>query len=392
MRGHIKKRSPTSWTVVLDAGRDPLSGKRRQLTRSLRGTKREAEALLVKLLREQDLGLSVPSGRTTVAEFLERWLNDYVAGGTAPKTSRTYEDIVRRHLIPALGRLRLTGLRPEHIQRHYAHCLRSGRLDGRGGLAAKSVLRHHQVLHAALHHAVKWRLLALNPADAVDRPRAERRELLALGPEDVAQLIAAAASTRHGALVRLAVMTGMRRGELLGLRWRDVDFRNSTLSVRQTAQWLTGRGVVFRPPKTAKSRRAIALSEDTRRSLQIHRQRQLQERLAAGPAYRDHDLVFATAIGTPVDPSNLARVWRLIVRAAGLRGVRFHDLRHAHATLLLGEGVHPKVVSERLGHASIAITLDTYSHVLPGLQADAASRMDELLRRAGTVGEQSVSK
>ena len=248
------------------------------------------------------------------------------------------------------------------------------------------------MLHAALHHAVKWRLLAVNAADAVDRPRAERREPVALGPDEVTRVIVAADRTRYATLVILAVMTGMRRGELLGLRWRDVDLRGGTLSVCQTGQWLTRQGVVFRPPKTAKSRRSIALSDDTRRALQAHRQQQLEERLALGPAYSDRDLVFATAAGAPVDPSNLSRAWATIVRAAGLQRIRFHDLRHAHATLLLREGVHPKVVSERLGHASMAITLDTYSHVLPGLQQDAAARLDALLRRVGDVGEQSVSK
>lgn len=176
-------------------------------------------------------------------------------------------------------------------------------------------------------------------------------------------------------------MTGLRMGELMGLRWQDVDLKASRLYVRQTLQWLNGGQYVFQPPKTHRSARPVALSPATAERLGNHRKGQIEERLMLGPAWSDeHDLVFVTSVGTPLQPSNIRRALRQILKKAGLRGnIRFHDLRHAHATLLLQEGVHPKVVSERLGHAGITITLDTYSHVIPGLQDEAAAKLDRTL-------------
>jgi integrase len=222
-------------------------------------------------------------------------------------------------------------------------------------------------------------MLARNPADAVQPPRADRRELATLPAADVSALMAAADATPIGTLVRMAVMTGMRRGELLGLRWQDVDMATGTASVQQTAQRISGRGWVFRQPKTQLSRRAIALSPDTVRMLAAHRRAQLEARLLAGSAWQDYGLVFTSALGTPLEPGTVARTWARIVTQAGVGPVRWHDLRHAHATLMLSAGVHPKVVGERLGHASVGITLDTYSHVLPGLQAAAAEALDAVL-------------
>jgi integrase len=379
MQGHIRKRGKNSWAVVVELGRDPTTGKRRQTWRSVKGSKREAEALLVQLLHQRDTGIDEPPGKISAGEYLQKWLRDYARANTAPKTYRCYEDVVRRHLIPGLGSIPLTKLRPQHIQAYYSQALQGGRLDGQGSLSARTILRQHQVLHVALRHAVRWQLLASNPADAVEPPRPERHEIKALRVDEIRRLLEAADATPHGAVVHLAVATGMRQGELLGLRWRDVDLEAGALHVQQTCQWLPHQGFVFRQPKTQRSRRSVALSPETVRRLRQHRQRQLEERLFLGPAYQDSGLVFATVLGTPIDPSNLRRAWLGIVRTAGLDHMRFHDLRHAHATLLLQQGVHPKVVSERLGHSGVGITLDTYSHVLPDLQAQAAAQLDALL-------------
>lgn len=377
MPGSVRRRG-SSWTVTVDLGRDPGTGKRRQAFRTAR-TKREADALLVELLHERHSGLERPTGRQTVAEYLERWLRDYVAVSVAPSTATHYGEIVRKRILPALGAVELGELRPPQIQAFYSRLLQTGRVDGAGGLSARSVLRYHQVLHAALHHAVRWQLIARNPADAVQPPRAARRELTTISAVDVSRLLKAADATSIGALARLAVMTGMRRGELLGLRWRDVDLDAGMAHVQQTAQRIAGRGWVFRQPKTRLSRRAIALSPATVQILRRHRREQLEACLLAGSAYQDRDLVFASGIGTPIEPGTINRIWWRIVAAADVGRIRWHDLRHAHATLMLSAGVHPKVVSERLGHASVAITLDTYSHVLPGLQAAAAAQLDGVL-------------
>jgi len=372
MQGHIRKRGKGSWTVVIDLGRDPTTGKRKQLWRSVRGSKREAEALLAQLLHQRDMGIDAPPGRVTVGQFLERWLSDYAQTNVAPSTLRRYRQLIHCHLLPALAGIPLSKLRPLHIQQAYSLILAKGR-------SARTALHCHRVLREALQHALKWQLIARNPADAVEPPRPGRQEIRTLDPDGVRRLLRAADGTPFAALVHLAVMTGLRQGELLGLRWQDVDLEAGMVHVQQTAQWLPGHGVVFRPPKTHRSARPVALSPATREILRDHRRQQLEQRLSLGPAYSDHDLVFATPIGTPMDPSNLRRAWRHIVQAAGLDACRFHDLRHAHATLLLHQGVHPKVVSERLGHSSVTITLDTYSHVLPGLQAQAVAPLDRLL-------------
>jgi len=311
--------------------------------------------------------VSLPIGRVDRARralHLHWWLRvlrqpSRHESGVAPKTYVSYRGAIRSHFIPALGAVELTALRPTHIQGLYTRMLASGRCDGRGGLAARSVIRYHQILHAALHQAVRWQMLVRNPADAAEPPRAPRRELATVTPEQARRLMASADQTPLGAFVRLAFLTGMRRGELLGLRWADLDLDGATVHVQQTAQWITGQGIVFRHPKTRLSRRAIALSPDAVAVLRSHRRRQAEARFPAGPAYVDRDLVFATGIGTPLKPGNLRRSWLRITAGAGLPSLRIHDMRHAHAKIMLGQGVHPKIVSERLGHASVNITLDS---------------------------------
>ena len=372
MPGSIVKRGKNSWSVIVDLGRDPVTGKRRQLWRSVKGRKREAEALLVQLLHQRDTGIDAPPGKLSVAEFLQRWLATYARPNTAPKTFLRYEQLVRVHMVPTLGSLPLTKLRPLHIQEAYCRILDKG-------LSARTALQCHRVLREALKHAVKWQLLARNPADAVEAPRPERYEIPALSPDKVQSVIAAADVTEYGALVHAATMTGLRLGELLGLRWQDLDLDSGTLYVRQTCQWLSQQGFIFRQPKSPSSNRSVALSPATVERLKQHRVEKIEQRLAVGLAHREDGLVFTNALGQPIHPSTLRGAWQRLAKAAGLERLRFHDLRHAHASLLLQQGVHPKIVSERLGHSGVGITLDTYSHVLPGLQAEAAARLDDLL-------------
>ena len=379
MPGRIVKRSKSSWTVVVDLAPDPVTGRRRQLSRAVSGPKRNAEAKLVELLGERNAGIEHTRTRLTVAEYLDRWLADYVSTTLAPKTLESYDQIIHGHVVPALGSVSLTALQPQQVQGFYTDLLDHGRTDGHGALSRRTVLRYHQIIHAALRQAVRWQLLVRNPADAVEPPRAPRRELQVPDAADVRKIMTAADATDYGPLVRLAVLTGLRRGELLGLRWTDVDLDAAVLHVQQSAQRITGQGIVFRQPKTRLSRRAVALSPVAVGLLRQHRRAQIEARLFAGPAYQDQNLVFATGIGTPIEPGNLLRAWAKITAAAGVGHVRIHDLRHAHATLMLRQGIHPKIVSERLGHANIAITLDTYSHVVPGLQEAAAAQLDALL-------------
>ena len=270
-------------------------------------------------------------------------------------------------------------LAPLHIQAAHAKALTSGRRDGRGGLAKRTVVHHHRVLSEALKQAVRWRLLSINPCGLVDPPRPARREMNTIDEAETAALIGAAESSRIGAPVLLAATTGMRRGEILGLRWSDVDFERRTISVAQTLEE-TKTALAFKEPKTARSRRMIALPQVAIEALRRHRARQAQERLRVRPAWADLDLVCTDAIGEPIRPDYLTHAFTKLVARLGLK-VRFHDLRHSHLSHLLAAGVHPKVASERAGHTSVGFTLDVYSHVMPGLQEDAANRIDAALRQ-----------
>ena len=371
MPGSIVKRGKNSWSVIVDLGRDPVTGKRRQLWRSVKGTKRDAQVVLTQLLHQRDTGVDAPPGKTTVGEFLQLWLQTYAAPNTAPKTYERYEQLMRVHVVPLLGNIPLSKLRPLHIQGVYQRVREMGR-------SARTALHCHRVLKQALGHALKWQLLARNPAEAVDPPRPERHEMPSFTSDEVRRLLSAADQTPHGPLVYVAVMTGLRMGELLGLRWRDVDLDAGRISVRQTCQWLPKRGFIFRQPKTYRSARPVSVADRVVERLRQQRMRQAEERLAAGSAYDNNDLVFANAVGIPIHPNRLREAWARIGVQAGLR-LRFHDLRHIHASLLLQQGVHPKVVSERLGHSTVAVTLDIYSHVVPSLQVEAASQLEELL-------------
>ena len=328
--------------------------------------------------------LPVRSPQTLCARFspafLKRWLRDYAAVRVAAKTFERYAEIVRLHLIPALGHHPLAKLQPLHIQAHYSQALQDGRRDGKGGLLAQTVLHHHRILKEALQQAVRWQLLARNPADAVDPPRPRRREMRALDDAPTAVLLTAAEGTSLHIPVLLAVTTGLRRGEVVGLRWSDVDLDAETLAVRQCVEQ-TKAGLSFKEPKTAKGRRVVAVPRITTEALRRHKAEQAKQRLLLGPAYHDQGLVCARPDGRIWAPQALSAAFSALAHRLHLP-IGFHGLRHSHATQLLKQGVHPKIVSERLGHATVGITLDVYSHVLPGMQEDAARRADAALRAA----------
>ncbi|MBT9260205.1 MAG: site-specific integrase [Clostridiales bacterium] len=248
-------------------------------------------------------------------------------------------------------------------------------------MSANTVRIIHAILHKALAQGVKWGLSARNPAEAVDRPRIQRREMPTLSAAEVHAFLAAAKEDRLYALYVLAITTGMRQGELLGLRWGDVDLKAGRLYVRRQLVWLRNVEPTLSEPKTAKGRRTVELPGLAVEALRQHRKQQAKERLLAGPAWRDQDLVFTTQLGTPIHPSNLrTRSFQPLLKKAGLPLIRFHDLRHTHASLLLAAGVHPKLVQERLGHATVGITLDVYSHTTPSLHRQVAGILEDLLQ------------
>jgi len=377
MRGHIIKRYKNSYSVVLNMGIDPTTGKRKQQWVSVKGTKKDAEKRLAEMLHQIDTGSFMKPGKTTVAEFLERWLKDYAKPNLAPRTAEGYESIIRQHLIPRLGNIPLMRLKPEHLQKYYSETLSSGRCGKSSSLTAQTVRHHHTALHKALQTAVEWGVLPRNVADAVKAPRAERPEMRTWGESEIGQFLQAARRTPYYALFYSALFTGMRRSELLALRWQDVDLILSQVHVSRSLHQIRDRSLVFRSTKTAKGRRTIDLPPSAARVLAEHRERQKLERLMLGMPSKDEDLVFSHVDATPLRPNSITRAWVMLAARAGLKVIRLHDARHTHASIMLKQGVHPKIVQERLGHSSIAITLDTYSHLSPGLQEAAAKRFDE---------------
>ena len=369
MRGHIRKKGERSWQITLDTGTGP-NGERRRVYETVKGGKKDAQRRLHELLVSLEKGLYSSAGRVTMGEYFGRWLKDYVQPNLSPRTAEGYEYICNHYFLPWLGNIKLSGLKPEHLQHYYSEKLSSG-------LSAQTVRHHHACVHRALQTAVEWGLLARNPAAAVKPPRVEAPEMQVWDEDDITTFLEAARQTPYFALFHTALFTGMRRSELLALRWCDLDLLLCQVYVTRSLHVLKGGRVVIRQPKSAKGRRMIALSPLTVSVLRGHREKQTLERAMLGASLKDDDLVFSDIEGKPLLPNTVTHAWIKLVRRIGIKPIRLHDARHSHASILLKLGTHPKIVQERLGHASIQITLDTYSHVAPGLQEAAAARFDQ---------------
>jgi integrase len=362
--GSISKRIDSLWEARITLE----NGQRKSFYAK---TRQEAARKLAAALRDQEGGLPVVSGKQTVGQYLTVWL-DATRAALRPKTWRGYEQFVRLHIAPAIGSVGLVKLTPQHVQLLYAKKLEEG-------LSSSSVHHLHAVLHRALDAALRLGLVQRNVCDIVEVPRMRHYEMTTLSEEQAQRLLNAATGERLEALYVVALATGMRQGELLALTWRDVDLESASLHVRSTVH-VTRDGYVFAEPKTKYSRRAIALSPIAVSALRSHRVRQVEERLRAGQAWEDLDLVFPNSVGRPIDGINLLKYWFYpLLERAGLPRMRFHDLRHTAATLLLGRGVNPKIVSEMLGHSHVSVTLGIYSHVLPHMQREAAKAMNDAL-------------
>jgi integrase len=273
-----------------------------------------------------------------------------------------------------------TRLRPEQISQAYAQALASGRRDGKGGLSPRTVHHMHRILKQALGQGVKWGLLKRNPCDAVDPPRVEKREMMTFDTAQSADALSEMRRTRFLIAYLLAAICGLRRGEIAALRWKNVDLDAGILKIVQTTRQI-GKAVSYKPVKNTKGR-PVALSGLMLEELKAHRAKQAEELLRFGVKLSGESFVFAQPDGSPIKPGSVTNEWKRLVKKHVLPRIRFHDLRHTHATAMLASGVHPKIASERLGHSSIAITLDLYSHVLPNMQADAIQTMDNELRAA----------
>ena len=336
-------------------------------------TRDEVHEKLVEALGNRAQGLVFDAGALTVGEYLERWLEDSVRGTVRQSTFDVYGYMVHPHIVPGLGRLKLKSLNPAHVRAFYRD-----RLDT--GLSPATVHKMHVVLHKALDGAVSDGLIPRNASKGVRVPQAAtRKEIRPLTSDQALALFEAARRDRLEALYVLAVATGLRQGELLALKWEDVELEEAVLRVRRTLTRSGGK-VEAGPPKTPNSRRSVGLTSRAVEALRAHLARQLAEMEEMGSLYRPGGLVFANEVGGIINPSNLRnRHLARLLKRAGLPKIRFHDLRHTCATLLLTKNVNPKIVSEMLGHSSNSVTLDTYSHVLPTMRENAIRALEEVL-------------
>lgn len=416
--GSIVQRSDKRWMGRVDLGwRD---GKRR--TKATYGkTRREVSDKLRDLTRAAHRGTLIEDERETVERFLRRWLADVARVRVRPRTLATYEAAIERHLIPHIGRVPLSKLSPQHLQAWLRHLEESG-------VSAQRRRYARVVLRIALNTAMRWNLVVRNAATLVDAPRVTSREIRPLSPDESRLFLEALEDHPLEALFTVGLACGLRAGEALGLQWPDCDLEQGTLTVRRALQRFGGDASARRTlglerrcllrlmkeattagdavavaalrtqllavraglrkvkttihavePKSARSRRTIALPSAVVKALGRHRVRQLEARLASGSAWQETGYVFTSSIGTPIDLPNATRAFKAVLKAAKLPTIRLHDLRHSCATLLLAQGVNPRVVMETLGHSQVSLTLNTYSHVLPALQRDAASKMDAIL-------------
>jgi integrase len=392
MRGSITKRCDCgkaawarcrhSWRVVASGGFDPVTGRRVQRSSRvpglaadsegrLRGTRPQAEKELTRLQGKIDRGRFADPGSRTLAGYLQTdWL-PHIATRVRPRTHLRYSQLIGLHVIPRIGAVRLGKLRPAHVQKVVDGMLAAG-------LAPRTTAQAYRTLFAALRQAVRWELLDVNVAAAIQPPRADRTRPTVPDAATVTRILEAARGSRLHVPLVLAATTGMRRGEFLALRWGQLDLDAGLARVVASLQVIAGE-FRFMEPKTDRARRTVALPPLTVELLRRHRKEQAERRLMLGEAWQDFDLVLDQGDGGPLSPDALSRAFYRLVRTIGLPGLRLHDLRHAYATTLLKANVHPKVASEALGHSSVSFTMDVYSHVMPGMQEEAAKAIEQAL-------------
>src|SRR5450759_4296252 len=407
MRGHVRHRGEEragSWEYIVDIGlagaqrcescnkrlwierrpkeKCPKCGgglreteERRRETKAGFATQKECQAAMNKLLVAVEQQTYTAPTKASVREYLTKGWLPAVKATVRASTYNSYVQHVECHIAPHIGSVKLAKLTGSQVNALYGKLAESGAKDGKKGLSAMTIHHVHACLHKACKDAVRWGHLSRNPLDAADPPRKKSegtREMRTWTKEQLKAFLGTVKDDRLCALWHTIAMTGMRRGEAIGLRWSDVDLEAGRLSVRR-ALIPSGREVIVSEPKTIKGRRVIAIDPGTVEVLKAQAARQLDEQNDWDEAWTDSGLVFTLENGAALDPESVSRYFRLAVKKAMLPTIRLHDLRHTHATLALQAGIHPKVVSERLGHATISITLDTYSHALPAMQAEAAA-------------------
>jgi integrase len=373
-QGHIRPRGNGTWELKFDLGRD-LAGKRQSRYVSFKGTKRDAQAELTRLLAETNSGAYVDPSKVGLAEFLDRWARDWVPANVSPKTGERYRQLLDNQVKPHLGALPIQKLRPVHLSELYAKLLREGGVDG-GPLAARSVGHTHRCLRRALGHATQWEIITTNPAAVVSPPKVQDREIEIIR-EDEIRVVLDKLKGHLRMIATLALASGMRRGEILALRWIDVDLDGGTLRVERSLEQ-TRAGLRFKSPKTRHGRRSISIPPVAVAELRAYRLAQQEQRLALGLGKAE--LVFPTIDGQPRKPNALTNEWIIATSAIGRR-LSLHALRHTHASSLIAAGIDILTISRRLGHAKPAVTLNVYGHLYASTDDRAAQVIEAMFSR-----------
>jgi len=383
--GSVTKRKDGRWEVDIPVGIDPVTGKRKRF-RAYAKSSTEANAMRIKVLRDLQTGAFIDSENITVGEWLDIWLDTYIKSKVRPNTCDNYSMLIKKHLKPTIGKVSLKKLTTIQIQRLYNEKLMSGRVDGQGGLSIRSVEKIHTVLHKALKQALTENRVYRNASEGAVLPTRKQHSIRVLTNEERIRFEGVLEGDRLGRAFLLDLYSGLRRGELLALRWTDVNFEQGTLQVNRSLVRIAIFGeenktqLSFQDPKTVKSNRTVAIPMGIMAELKKHKALQNEEKLKAGEKYEDQNLVFCTRFGLPLEPRNFNRKFADLLTKAKISDFNLHGLRHTYATILLEEDVHPKIVQEALGHSKISTTLDIYSHVSPEIMRKAADVLDVIYK------------
>ncbi len=409
-KGSIEKRGVNTWRLVASCGMkgDKQVKKTKTVTvkvscelKSCKGCQKinrcqarsEAIKLSAEFVREIEKGLFIEPGKLTFKEFTERWLRDYAETNLEPKTIESYKEKLTR-ILQAMGHLRIKDVRPNHLLEFYINLQEDGvRKDGKpGGLAPNNIRHHHRVISSILQDAVEWQVIPSNPAARVKPPKVPKYQARVYDEDQVTDMLAALETEplKYQVAVMLTLDTGVREGELMGFEWPDIDFENDTIRIRRTSQYLPGKGIFTKKPKTELSEDILAVSPSAMALLKQFRAHQAQERLKAGDLWQGSERLFVTWDGRPMYPYTIGSWFPKFLKRHGLPHLNFHGLRHTSATLLINTGAPDKTVSGRLRHAKIGTTMDIYGHYLKSADRDAADRLEQVFQRMKGNGKAKV--
>lgn len=371
MRGHIRKRG-SKYSIIIDIGKDPKTGKRQQKWFSGYKTKKEAQADLARIINELEQNTFIIPSDETLKGYLDYWIEQR-EHNLSPTTIYGYKSMINNHIIPSLGNIKLNELKPLHIQEYYKEKSKT--------LSQTTILHHHRMLRKALEDAKEWQLIKDNPADHVESPKPQKYKSNVLNLDEIKQLLKALESNRLEVPITLMLFLGLRRGELLALKWADIDYKNKTITIQRNLVrgGDNGNELIIKEPKTEESIRTIPISDNILKLLKKQEIKQKEEKISLGPHYKENGFIFTTSTGDIINPASFSREFGDFIKANNLKHIRLHDLRHTNATLMLKSNIPAKIASERLGHSNISTTLDLYSHVLKDMERETSDKIDNMI-------------